>query len=404
VKPARAASDGGRGWVLLTDAEERSTLAACRALTTAGYSVAAIAGRRPAATHWSRYCRARLEGPDPLVDPLGFVDRLEQLVAERTYAVLIPATDAALLAISEHRSRLDGRTLTGLPPHENVVRSLDKPHLLEEAARAGLPPPATRSCASEDEAVEAARELGFPLGLKPTRSIVQSGSSRRLRTMLVVNGEAELLAALPDYGSPVTLQQLESFRSILSCSGVIANGELLAITAARARRTYPRFAGTFTFAETIRLSPEVLEQMLAFVRATGWQGIFQTDTLETNDGRLALIDFNPRLFSSIALDVAAGANLPAVWCDWLLHRDPPAARARAGFRYRWEEGELRAFADYLRRRRLRPALSVLRPRRRTTHAFLSITDPGPFCLEVLVLTRRAFARALRAATRRERGD
>ena len=197
---------------------------------------------------------------------------------------------------------------------------------------------------------------------------------------------------------------VESFASILSCSGAIANGELVALTAARARRTYPRFAGTFTFAETIQLSPDAFEQMIAFVRATGWQGIFQTDTLETNDGRLALIDFNPRLFSSMSLDIAAGANLPAVWCDWLLNRDPPTARARAGFRYRWEEGEVRAFADYVRRRRLRAAASVLRPRRRTTHAFLSIRDPAPFCLQMLVLTRRAVARALRAATKRERGN
>src|SRR5205823_4103671 len=42
VNPARAASDGGREWVLLTDAEERSTLAACRGLAGCGHSDAAV--------------------------------------------------------------------------------------------------------------------------------------------------------------------------------------------------------------------------------------------------------------------------------------------------------------------------------------------------------------------------
>ena len=131
------------------------------------------------------------------------------------------------------------------------------------------------------------------------------------------------------------------------------------------------------FAETVARSGRALtDRARALLGSLGWQGIFQLQLLELADGRLAVIDLNPRVFASIALDADAGANLAAVWCDWLLGRDPAPVTARPARRYRWEEGDLCNFAWQLRHRRLRAAAGVLLPHRRVTHAVVPRDRPG----------------------------
>jgi hypothetical protein len=106
-----------------------------------------------------------------------------------------------------------------------------------------------------------------------------------------------------------------------------------------------------------------------------------------------VIDFNPRVFASIALDNFAGANLAAVWCDWLLGRNPFPVVAQPDRRYRWEEGELCHFAWQLRHRRLRAAVQAVLPHRRVTHSWFRLTDPEP-------LVARGVDLALRKGRRR----
>ena len=71
------------GSVVVTDAEERAVLGACRGLTSAGYRVCAVARLRPAATHWSRACSERVTLPDPRISVERFVEGLEELLRRR---------------------------------------------------------------------------------------------------------------------------------------------------------------------------------------------------------------------------------------------------------------------------------------------------------------------------------
>src|SRR6476646_965018 len=143
------------------------------------------------------------------------------------------------------------------------------------------------------------------------------------------------------------------------------------------------------FAETVAAPDGLADRVRALLGSLGWQGIFQLQLLELADGRLAVIDLNSRVFASIALDADAGANLAAVWCDWLLGRDPSPVVARPARRYRWEEGELCHVAWQIRHRRLRAAVAVARPRRHVTHSWFRVTDPGPLVARGLDLFLRA---------------
>jgi predicted ATP-grasp superfamily ATP-dependent carboligase len=375
--------------VLITDAEERAVLGACRGLRSAGYRVSAAARGRPAATHWSRFCSERLLLPDVRESVPAFVDGLEEVLRGGEYAALIPGSDASVLAISEHRQQLDYLTRLGLPSQEVVRRSVDKLVLLEVAAAAGLPAPDSRVCADTEEALIAAFELGFPVAVKPAQSFLPSGEGVRQQRIAIVQDRATLARVAPEFGAPFIVQRFERGGFLFSCTGVIADGRLLALTTSRVQRMWPPPGGMHTFSETVQVPPGLAGRVRALLAALEWQGIFQLQMLELEGGRFAVIDLNPRVFASVTLDARAGANLPAIWCDWLLDRMPYPVQARPGVRYRWEEGELCHLFWQLRRRKFRAAASVLRPRRRVVHAWFRLTDPGPLVARALDLGLRA---------------
>lgn len=380
--------------VVVTDAEERAVLGVCRGLASAGYRVSAVAGHRPAGTHWSRSCSERLLLPDPRESVQAFVTGLEQLLAQGDYAALISGSDASLLAISEHRDRLERSTRLGLPPREAVRKSMDKRLLHRVAASAGLPAPPSRSCAGHSAGAVAAAELGYPIVLKPASSFSRAGEGLRQQRVTLVENEAALPGALRPYASPFIVQRFEHAR-FLSCAGVIADGRLLALTTSTVPRLWPPTAGMHSFSETVAVPAGLPARVRALLGEVGWQGIFQLQMLERADGGFSVIDLNPRVFASITLDHRAGANLAAVWCDWLLGGRPIPVTASPGFRYRWEEGELCHLVWQLRRGHLRAATSVLVPHRRVAHAWFRVTDPAPLLARFLQLALKRVKHTLR---------
>jgi predicted ATP-grasp superfamily ATP-dependent carboligase len=115
-----------------------------------------------------------------------------------------------------------------------------------------------------------------------------------------------------------------------------------------------------------------------------WEAQFVAD-----DQHAYLIDLNPRPYGSLALAIAAGLNLPAIWADVVLGREPRVTGYRVGTRYRAEMRELGFLVEAVAARDLRAAAAVFVPRRRTTRAVVSIRDPAP----TLLLLRRIVARA-----------
>jgi predicted ATP-grasp superfamily ATP-dependent carboligase len=377
--------------VLITDAQERAMVATARNLSDSGHRVSAAADARPAAVHWSRACHKRLRVPSPVEHPAGFVQALEREVSGGGYDVLMPGGDASVLAVSEHRERLEPHVRLGLPSREIVKNCVDKLRLVEEAAAAGVPCPRTIPCAGTEEALAAGAELGFPVVLKPTQTVfLLDGAMHQLPSAFVRN--AEILAVrAPNFGNPCLVQERIS-GPVYSCSGVIAESRLLAFATCRYSRTYPPKGGPVAFSQTVETPPELRSRVEALVRAFGWQGPFEVELVKRDDGSFSVIDFNPRVFGSMSVVIRAGAPMPAIWCDWLMKGDPEPTVARPRVYYRWEDADARHLMWQLRRGRMGAALAVLRPRRGVVHAYFRLRDPGPLFARLIYIVRNAFAK------------
>jgi predicted ATP-grasp superfamily ATP-dependent carboligase len=374
--------------VIVTSAQERFALAACRTLSAAGYSVVSVADVSPAASHWSRCADERHVLVDPRQDADGFVDGLADLA--RRYderPLLLPGTDAALMAVSTRRDRLEPYAELGLPPHEVVDACTDKIRLQEAAGPAGVPAPDAVVCASPSEAPAAGEELGYPVVVKARRTFFELGGRIEQRGSALAEGQGELERLAGRFGTPFLVQKVVH-GPVYSAAGVATADGLLSFATARYLRTFPPEGGNVAFAETVEPPAGLRDAVGRLLQELGWRGIFELELMQDEQDTFRAIDLNPRLYGSLALASAAGTPFAAIWCDHLLGRPQTPTVARAGVRYRWEEADLRYAIARARDGRLGEAASALRPRRHVAHAYFQLGDPAPLLARAIVLFRR----------------
>jgi predicted ATP-grasp superfamily ATP-dependent carboligase len=352
---------GGKGVVLVSDGVDgrsRSAVATVRALAAAGYRpVVAVSGGRSAAAA-SRSCAGVVHLP-PAGSP-GYRRAVEVYLAERPGAHVLAASDVVLVAL--------GR------PGADLV---DKAALSERAAAAGLQVLPTRAFDDVDALRNAADTLACPVVVKAAVKTSSTDVTRK------VDSARDLPAALGSLSGPVVVQPFTGGEMRAVC-GVIADRRLLAAVHQDYIRTWPPDCGTASAAVTTDPNLE-LEARLTELLARH-QGVFQVQLIGNH-----VIDVNPRVYGSLPLAVAAGANLPAIACRATDGNFPGRViRARPGVRYRWLEGDVRRIVHDVRMGALSlPAgVRALRPRRGTAHSIESLKDPGPVLLRVIDVAGR----------------
>ena len=367
MKGRTGLSAGGRGAggvVLVSDhvdGRSRSAVAAVRALAAAGHRPVVTVSGRPSAATASRDCAGVLRVP--AADSPDFRKAMEEHLRSHPGTTVLPASDAVLVALE----------LPGAP-------LVDKGELPARAAAAGLDVPPSRSFASPAELL-AAEDLDFPLVVKPAVKTAPSEVARR------VDSRHELAEALADLPGALVVQPFATGGMRAVC-GVIADGRLLAAVHQRYVRIWPPDCGTASAAETTGPDLDLEDRLPALLE--GHSGVFQVQLVEYQ-----VIDVNPRVYGSLPLAVAAGANLPALATDVAAGRTAPdgVVRGRPGVRYRWLEGDLRRLRHDFRTGASTPGQVVraLLPHRGTAHSVESLRDPGPVAKRLTDAIRRRLA-------------
>lgn len=345
-------------WVLVTeggDGQSRAAVAAVRALAADGY--------RPAVTEYdglslagaSRHCARRVQVPLGEIDPEGYAKAVRTELESRPYLTVFPGSDAALVALEA--------------PVQHLINKESSARL---AVAAGLPVPSSRVFDSAAELLGAARELEYPIVVKP---VVKRYAAARVDS-------AEELAAIPAREGAMIVQPYlrENLRGVI---GLMWQGKLVAATHLQYLRVWPAPCGTIASGTTVAPDAELegrLETLLA-----GYDGVFHVDLAGPY-----LLDVNPRTHASLPVAVIGGANVVSLYCALLRGARVAAVRGRPGLFFRHLEGDLRSIMWRVRAREMGPAatLNALRPRRGTVHSFSTWRDPGPTRARLRYVTRR----------------
>jgi carbamoyl-phosphate synthase large subunit len=382
--PARA--------IITEDAPAYGVLAAVRGLSAAGYEPwVAVNGPGTYARRSAR-CAGAVTVCDPAVDPDGYCRQLAEAARSLGAALLLPGTDRALVTLSGKERLFIPDTVLGMGRAEVVLRAMDKAELGRIGAAIGLSVPPSVVVTEED--LTATDDVAYPAIVKPMRPAAinrarSSFSARRLEC------HADLLDAIgSDPGQQWLVQPFITGELEATC-GVAWQGGVVCAARQVADRIYPPDCGISAYARTVAPDPTLARSVGALIEELDYSGIFQVQLLRAA-GRRYLIDLNLRPYGSLALTIAAGLNLPAIWADLLLGRRAarPALRIgarertyRVGMRYRSEERDAGALVTALVHGDWRRLLSGLVPHRGTVHAVFSVRDPLPLTSSVRQLKR-----------------
>jgi carbamoylphosphate synthase large subunit len=338
--------------VLVTDGEQRAALAAVRSLGAAGHHVEVCSIRGRSLAGASRFALKDHVVPSPLLEPDGFGRKVEWLLAERNFDVLLPISEPSLLAILPRRNDLPDVQIP-FASEESFRNICDKQVVLRAASEVGIATPRQFVIHRQGEAFAPPQDLPFPLVVKPSRSIGENGAGRiKLGVKHARNLPQlrDILGALPRETFPVLLQE----RIVGPGIGIFIllwEGKVLAEFAHRRIREKPPSGGVSVYRESIEAPAGLVESSCALLRQFEWTGVAMVEyKLDAKAGTPYLMEVNGRFWGSLQLAIDAGVDFPTLLLRAACGEGAaPVTRYEIGIRSRWEWGEVDHLLARMRR-------------------------------------------------------
>jgi predicted ATP-grasp superfamily ATP-dependent carboligase len=380
--------------VLVTDGEQRASLAVVRSLGRAGRRVIVASARRHPLAGASRYASHVIRAPDPLATPEAFTEALVAASHQWRPDVVLPMTDAALRALLPAREALIGIIPFG--PAEVVRRAGDKPAVLHLADTLGIHVPRQTVISRPDQGLAAEMaSVTWPVIVKPARSVSEAPAGPiKLGVMWARDPDhlGAVLHSLPAPAFPVLLQE----RINGPGTGVFLlrwGGRTVATFVHERVREKPPSGGVSVCSVSAPMDRGLVAQAEALVAALEWQGPAMVEfKRDAATGIPYLMEINGRFWGSLQLAIDSGVDFPGLLVDAALGRLPASPPTwRTGVQMRWWWGEVDHLISRLRHSRVAGVRSsrfeavrtFLIPGRGTRNEVLRWDDPWPALRETI---------------------
>jgi D-aspartate ligase len=249
--------------------------------------------------------------------------------------VLYATRDEVVAAFSRHRSELDAFYRVPTPPWETIRWAWDKRLTYRLASDLGIATP--QSWSAPDEGALASLDIRYPVTLKP--AIKEHFIYRTNIKALRADGPRELVEAFRRACGVIPADEviLQEYipgggeTQFSYCAFIGRSGPVATMLARRARQRPTEFARSSTYVETIEAMPALEQPSRRLLEAIGYYGLVELEyKLDPRDGRLKLLDFNPRTWGYHSIGGHAGVDFPhLLFCDQL-ERPVSPCRARRG--------------------------------------------------------------------------
>ncbi|MGP4724908.1 polysaccharide deacetylase family protein [Agrobacterium deltaense] len=265
---------------------------------------------------WSRFVRKTIRWAGP--HDAGALPFLRQMADKHGLkgCLLLPSGDGEVQLIAQHREELSSLYKIILPDWTALQWLCEKPLLYQRAAELGVSIPRTYALASAADIDTL--DILFPVILKPN----MGGGDTTIAKAKVIRADDRhaLKTAFADASGEigagnVVVQELipGGGESQFSYAALWLNGEPVAEFTARRARQYPvDFGYTSTSVEVVD-NRQAVDAARKILKSAGHSGLVEAEfKLDGRDGKLKLLDVNPRPWSWFGLCSAAGIDLGAL--------------------------------------------------------------------------------------------
>ena len=367
--------------ILVTDGGERAALAVVRSLGRAGYRVHVCSRHRHCLASASRHSVASASVPDPSSSPEEYVTAIETLVHRGKIDVVLPITEASLLALLPARERFAPATIP-FPSHQQFSRICNKALVCEEAESLGVavPPQHVLLTASDIDSLPSDLTC-LPMVAKPARSVVESKGRRIKCTVMYAFDRSslqEVLTRMPPEVYPILVQRRVDGPG-LGVFLLLRDGEVLAAFCHRRIREKPPAGGVSVYRQSMPLDDALRERSQALLNRFSWNGVAMVEyKVDSSSGVEYLMEINARFWGSLQLAIDAGVDFPKLLVAATLGLAAnPVTTFRIGVRSRWFWGDVDHLIARLRHSTTRLALAPGAPGRwRVLTDFFKSFGPG----------------------------
>ena len=330
----------GRRVALVLDGDGWPSRAVVRSLGEAGWRVLAPRGTKCGR---SRFCSGQVDLPDYRRHASLFAEAVAETIRCHEVDLVSPAEDASLELLYETPGLLGGARVLG-GDELSAALATDKVRTLAAAGEVGYPTPDYRVPESVDDAVAAAREIGFPCAVKPRRSYGRLGDTRPYARHTVVHSPDEARRATERYlarGFELPIVQAWTPGRSIGVAAVVRGGRVLAWGAREAFRQWPIAGGVAVWRRTVGPDVPGVQRTLELFAQLGFEGLGDVQYHIVEDGTPRLMELGARVYGWMPLTVLAGADLPLIAARSFEGIEPDeTVQARTGVEMRWIVGEL----------------------------------------------------------------
>jgi carbamoyl-phosphate synthase large subunit len=237
-------------------------------------------------------------------------EHLHEVCAANNISVLVPFVDAAVGVAAEYVQRYPGEAFAPTGTRDRAELMFDKVAAAAEFERLGLPIPKTYH----------AGDPCLRLIAKPRHGSASQG----IRTINSIDQLDDVLAHSADY---LIQERIDNRRELtVDCYVSTHSGHITAVVP----RVRDEVSGGEVSRTTVLHYPEAEALVRRTLQATGLRGAVTVQLInDLDDGRLMIMEINPRLGGGAVAAVHAGADLPAMILSEATGREPEACTDHA---------------------------------------------------------------------------
>ncbi|MFA6309052.1 MAG: ATP-grasp domain-containing protein [Clostridia bacterium] len=324
--------------VLLTNGQQRKTLAAVRSLGKKGIRAIVSEETKFNPSGFSKYCTKSLKCPKITNGEEAYFMWLKDTIKKHGCDILFPMDDDTMNIAIKFRNELNEICKMYIPPTESYNIACDKKKTMEFVENCEAPIPKTYSIEDINQLDDLTEKVMFPVIIKPRNS---SGS----RGIRIVSNKTEFLDEYLKihlkYPLPIVQDFIGTGDRYDVCLLYNEKSELKASFVQKELRHFPLKYGPSTLQESTH-SEHLVEISDKIMRRLKWVGIAELEFMvDSRDGKFKFMEINPRFWASLQLSIIAGVDFPhllfrlndegdiednfsykdAIKCSWLLPGD-----------------------------------------------------------------------------------
>lgn len=254
------------------------------------------------------------------------VNRLKKIADKNEKMLIIPADDLMAYIVDDYYDTLKQYYyLPNVNDTEGAVNKLMSKGVQKELAlKAGLP--VLNSCVitTKEGNFEIPETVTYPCFIKP--NISKNSSKSKMKKCY---NEKELRSTLEKYSEKKDVEMLvEDFvkikreYSILGLStkaGAVGPGLFAAIEGGQNEHIGVAVVGQLLDPATMQ---PLVDNLINFVSTLKFDGLYDIDLVETEDGKIYFVELNMRYGASGYAVTKGGANLPGMFADYMIYGTP----------------------------------------------------------------------------------